>query len=212
MNDAIILAVLPYVTVASLGILLGFSLRFIARKIAYRMDTRWLGIEGDIFTGHGRGRRAPAFLTSFAQSRISASGHFFDFNSKKNQIRLGKGMKFNFKAGAVYDLAKWRANMDNRVDNADALMPYKAVLSYTVIVLRRGYFWSDITTPLLGEAAVLSNMEEAGVSLELAAQFFGKHFNSDFADGGELLDIPAPTAEEFRMMNDIPIEMAMSLY
>lgn len=212
MNDALILAALPYVLFFAGGILLGFSLRFIARKIAYRMDTRWLGIDKDIFTGKGSGKRAPAFLTSFAQSRIFASGHFFDFHPQENQIRLGKGMKFNLKAGAVYDLAKWRASMDNHVDNADTLLPYKAVLCYTAIVLHRGYYWNNVTTPLLGEAALLSNMEEAGVSLEMAATFIGKHFNSDFADGGELLDIAVPTVEEFQMMNDIPIDVVMSLY
>lgn len=212
MNDAIILAVLPYVLFFAAGILLGFSLRFMARKIAYRMDTRWLGIDNDIFTGNGSGKREPAFLTSFAQSRIFASGHFFDFHPQENQIRLGKRMKFNFKAGAVYDLAKWRASIDNHVDNADTLLPYKAVLCYTAIVLHRGYYWNNITTPLLGEAALLVNMAEAEVSLKLAAAFIGKHFNSDFLDSGEILDVSVPTVEEFQMMNDIPLEMAMSLY
>lgn len=212
MNEDLLLAVLPYAIFFVGGILLGFSLRFIARRIAYTLDSRWLGIHNDIFTGEGRGKRSPKALTRFAQSKVYASGHFFDFNRKENQIRLGKGMKIRLKAGGVYDLAEWLGNMEHYISNPARLVPYKAILCYAIINTSRGYYWNNITHILLGEVALLNNMQQAGISLELAEQFITKHFNINFADDNELLNIAAPTVEEFQMMNSIPIDMAMSLY
>lgn len=189
-------------------------------NLVARMDARKLGYRNGVFTGEGKGVYAPAFIRNFILNKWSPNFPWM----LDPIILLDERILFSDDGGHLLDrprnsqrsviilrLAQWVG--ENKVDSS--FVPYKLAQGlgflYGHSLQPEKHEWEQLFTCATQEIECIRNTIAAEVSLSFFKELNQKRYEEqESGKNGTVIDFVV-TADEFKSLKKLPLDLALSL-